>query len=690
MGPEEIDLAARLQRLETDVDVRLARLESVVERLVTPSPGGPGAFRPPPSPNQTGPGGPHQWSAGPGAPHQWSAGTGAGRHAARQTPPPPGYGATRLPGPPPPAQPEPDASSTIETLLRWVGMVLVALAALFLVSTAIDRGWIGPRLQLAGATAIGLGLLFGAIPLARMRHWAITLANGGAAVLIVCAGAGYGWLELYPPVMALFLIAAAAVAAAGVAVVLRMESVAVTSVVFMLFVPTMAGTFEDASTVTVGAWLTIVLVAATVFGLVNGWWIYRLITTWVVAVWTLALTAAADVDEVAILPLGLVPAVTVGALWWAAPVLPTWWPAQWSVQPDLNDPAGKGSAADQTQPVSDLLARWSTTLVPLWTWLMMAALTRPDDAPGPVGLAMAAGFVVLALIAGPVTGIIGRQLPMHHFLGAGLLGLVAMLFWLRGPALVVGLAAHALASLLLGHRADHQVTRAVAYGQFCLAFLVMTVQLIEQLDRSGFEFGYAVGHGVVVAIGAITAWLLLFGPMGPFSPNESKTAGPIIAGTTWVLGLGWIASILVEGPQGQLAISMAWAALACVALIIGVRFGPAAVAWIGLSTLGVVVFKLLTVDLAEVDPLWRVGLFLVIGLALLRLAYVLPTLSDRYQAADQLAGPSPGSPPPPDAGPPPGSPPPPAAGPPPYGFAPPGSVPPAGPPPTGPPPPAGP
>ena len=43
-------------------------------------------------------------------------------------------------------------------------MVLVLLGALFLVRTAIVRGWIGPQLQLLGASLIGAGLLAGAFP----------------------------------------------------------------------------------------------------------------------------------------------------------------------------------------------------------------------------------------------------------------------------------------------------------------------------------------------------------------------------------------------------------------------------------------------------------------------------------------------------------------------------------------------
>ena len=43
--------------------------------------------------------------------------------------------------------------------------------------------------------------------------------------------------------------------------------------------------------------------------------------------------------------------------------------------------------------------------------------------------------------------------------------------------------------------------------------------------------------------------------------------------------------------------------------------------------LGITVAKLLTVDLQEVDTLWRAGLFFVIGLGFLRLGFLLPRLT---------------------------------------------------------------
>ena len=50
------------------------------------------------------------------------------------------------------------------------------------------------------------------------------------------------------------------------------------------------------------------------------------------------------------------------------------------------------------------------------------------------------------------------------------------------------------------------------------------------------------------------------------------------------------------------------------------------------TVIGLTVGKLLTVDLREVDALWRAGLFLVVGLGLLRLGFLLPSWTDDDEA----------------------------------------------------------
>jgi hypothetical protein len=100
---------------------------------------------------------------------------------------------------------------------------------------------------------------------------------------------------------------------------------------------------------------------------------------------------------------------------------------------------------------------------------------------------------------------------------------------------------------------------------------------------------------------------------------------------SWVGGLGWLASVLVHGTQGQVVVSVIWAAAAGGAIVAGIRLATPLARQLGMATLAVVLVKLLTVDLSEVDTLWRVGLFLVIGAGLLRLGYLVPKLTQHRE-----------------------------------------------------------
>ncbi|NNE97194.1 MAG: DUF2339 domain-containing protein, partial [Acidimicrobiales bacterium] len=173
---------------------------------------------------------------------------------AHATPPPPPAGAVRLPGPGAPPTPRPVLATPggrdaihpdWEVLIRWAGILLVALAAIFLVSTSISRGWIGPNLQLAAATLGGLSLLGGAAYFApKLRMWAVSLGVGGAVVLPVCAAAAHGWLDLVSRDVSLVLVAGATALSVAVAYATRLDQVSLVAVVAGVLVPVSLGFFD--------------------------------------------------------------------------------------------------------------------------------------------------------------------------------------------------------------------------------------------------------------------------------------------------------------------------------------------------------------------------------------------------------------------------------------------------------------
>jgi uncharacterized membrane protein len=99
----------------------------------------------------------------------------------------------------------------------------------------------------------------------------------------------------------------------------------------------------------------------------------------------------------------------------------------------------------------------------------------------------------------------------------------------------------------------------------------------------------------------------------------------------------WLGSVLVHLPQGQAVVSIAWATVGTVVFLLGAITRRTDAAAAGLAVLALTVGKLLTVDLREVDTLWRAGLFFVIGLGLMRLGFLLPELlrEERATADDE-------------------------------------------------------
>jgi uncharacterized membrane protein len=87
-----------------------------------------------------------------------------------------------------------------------------------------------------------------------------------------------------------------------------------------------------------------------------------------------------------------------------------------------------------------------------------------------------------------------------------------------------------------------------------------------------------------------------------------------------------VGAVSLKHPQGQAAVSIAWAILGTTLLIAGALRRQTEVGVVGLVVLALTVGKLLTVDLQEVDTLWRAGLFLLVGLGFLRLGFLLPRL----------------------------------------------------------------
>lgn len=517
------------------------------------------------------------------------------------------------PWPPPLAQPEgapvatsgPDATvhrPDTEDVLKWVGVGLVVLAAGFVASTAVRRGWIGPELQLAAALCGTLSMSVVGVALRPKRPaWTTALCTGGTFATFVVISSDL-FSEVAHPEIALGSTVIVGVGGYLLADRIDAEWVASTTVAgwvaaWFTIESTTTGPTDAAIASIVGG-----ILIAGVLAHRRSWAVSRTVT-YVVGMLA-GLRLADDVtrgwQQVAVLS-----ATTVLAV-----VIP--WRARRSVE---GIPHGRIDRCTSLLPV----------VVPAWH-LATTSIAFDLDADPPIGavaFAVTAGSLGLlaathrrlgaarttALLAGAgVTCSIGTTLVMP---ASTALAVVA-----AQAAALITLATHARAESVLGNRTP-LVAEAAALGLITLVIVLVRTAAAWTSDATLLD---DLGHlGAVLALAA--------GVRATRRPDARRVAA--IGATALILI--WLGSVLVHLPQGQAIVSVTWAAAGIGALGLGAVHKLPAAGSTGLAVLAITVGKLLTVDLAEVDALWRAALFLVVGLGMLRLAYVLPRLTGDRQ-----------------------------------------------------------
>jgi hypothetical protein len=543
----------------------------------------------------------------------------------------------------------------LETALQWIGIVLVVLAAVFLVSTAISRGWIGPELQLLGAAIGGLALVGGGIRLVGTRRGlGETLVAGGAVVLPLTATASHVGLDVLPIGAALVWTAVTVVVLAAVAWRLDAPIVALAAAATSLLVVPWIDSEAEVDLLVLGGWITVAALGWAGVGLARDWPSIRQIGTslgglllWLAAVGGGDLLVGGE-HGVALAAGGI-----VAIAGWLGPAAAHRLAAPHGAEPGTSSGrVENGGGPWWMQAVASIgrtLDHRSLLWVPIGSWLYLGAVLRftESDHHGWWGLALAAAYVLLMpaslppeslptgspepgspeaeeAASGPVDRWLTpleparRSLMAGQLMGITLLITISMAVGVDAPALLVALAVQAAGLGLLAHRLDDRLL-AVQGGLFGAMAVAWTAGALVSGLVDPLSVGQHVADAVVVAVvGATTLY-------GRRTGLVVVTTVAVVA--TWIGSLVWLATVVIHGPQGQVVVSIMWAAAAAAALVHGVARSAPPTRALGFGTLVVVVIKLLTVDLSEVDTLWRVGLFFMIGASLLRLGYVLPRLS---------------------------------------------------------------
>lgn len=205
---------------------------------------------------------------------------------------------------PPPPWARPRASRpqrSLEELITqrwgvWLGAGALLLAAVFLLRTAIDEGWLGPEARCLLAALLGVALIVGGEWLARRsaateRPGALpdyappALAAGGVAAIFGAAYAATALYALLPPVIGF----AAMAAAGGLGLLLSLRRgplVAVVGLVGAFATPALVST-EDPSLPGLFAYLLVVVAAAMMVVRATAWGWLGWCATVAGAVWVL-------------------------------------------------------------------------------------------------------------------------------------------------------------------------------------------------------------------------------------------------------------------------------------------------------------------------------------------------------------------------------------------------------------------
>ena len=114
-----------------------------------------------------------------------------------------------------------------------------------------------------------------------------------------------------------------------------------------------------------------------------------------------------------------------------------------------------------------------------------------------------------------------------------------------------------------------------------------------------------------------------------------RTLHAFIGTPLWIGGLYDVTGGAWNSEQVQTGLTILWTLIALVATIIASRYGQRTLWFMGIGLLGVVVLKLVIIDLSQTEAIWRVISFLGAGSLILVIGYLAPLPPAREDLADE-------------------------------------------------------
>jgi uncharacterized membrane protein len=252
---------------------------------------------------------------------------------------------------------------------------------------------------------------------------------------------------------------------------------------------------------------------------------------------------------------------------------------------------------------------------------------------GWIALSMVALYALAALALRRLEGSF-QDLSYTHALVALLFLTLAAILMLRGDGLLLTLAAEAAVLHYTARRFSDKLVSAGAH----LLFFIAAVWLVVRLATGMPEGSSGVAEPAVFNTHAAVDLLVIglaFAASLVVLPRRSSTVYRVAAHAAV---LAWLWRELSPLQGGEAYVTVAWGVYAVGLLVVGLRLDRTWPVRGGMATLFFVAGKLFLVDLAEVEALWRVLLFVGFGVLFLSLSYYLQALWRPGQGSAQGSG----------------------------------------------------
>ncbi|MFC2085825.1 DUF2339 domain-containing protein [Bacteroidota bacterium] len=524
----------------------------------------------------------------------------------------------------------PKISISTEELLKWsgIGLVLISMGLLFKYS--VDMGWLTPGVRVAmgfSAAIVLLGLGFRAHQ--KRPRFAQVLQGGGIATLYITLFASFQVLDVLPYETAFIGMVSTTAFALTLALWQDDAGLAVFGLLGGLATPFVLYTGRGDVAALV-SYAGLLLTATTAIYLWRGWrsMLYTSAiggcAVFLIAAGELGTPSPASFNDHLVVQLS---AVFMLVAFWIAPVVRSVSlesGGEASMMPDREIAGSTGVFANL-----ESLFRNVVHLLIVITPLVAAALTdeawRLSDVMH--GMTMIGLAALFGGMAAYLSTIDRDRLAYTHWLTVGILVTVGLMLILDGDALIVGLAIEVLILHVLASRLDDRWP--LAGGHILAIFLVfwMGTRLEGSVRSPAIINLTALSDLVVIATGFAASFAI-----------KASRVGLVYRAVSYIAALAWISRELAGFENGQAYVTAAWSVCGIALLVAGLTREDKNLRSAGLATLAVVVAKLFLVDLAELDPIWRIVAFLGVGAGFLLVGWFVPGLWGKGATSKQEAG----------------------------------------------------